>query len=74
MNTTFLHEIFPVNIIYGNNDLFPKQALCSHVDTWFGLAITFDHLLNILCLEGGKSFLDFKYIFGIITCPRGLYI
>jgi len=44
---------------------------------WFGLAIAFDHplnVINILCLEGGKSFLDLKNVFGITTCSRDLYV
>ena len=77
VNTAFLHEVFLISIIHGNDDLLSRWALSNYVDLWFGFSIAFDHILNVinvLCLEGRKDFLDFKNVFGITTYLRDLYI
>ena len=77
MNTAFLYEVSLISIVQENNNLLFRQALSSHVDLWFELAIAFDHTLNVinvLHLENREGFLDFKNVFGIITYLKGLCI
>jgi len=77
MSTAFLHENFLIIIVFMNNDLFLGWALYSYVDMQFGLSVAFDHpldVINILCFESGKCFLDFEDVFSITTCHRSLHI
>ena len=77
VNTAFLYEVSLISIVQENNNLLFRQALSSHVDLWFELAIAFDHTLNVinvLHLENREGFLDFKNVFGIITYLKGLCI
>jgi len=77
VNTAFFYEVFLISIVQENNDLPYRQALSSHVDLWFELAIAFDHILNVinvLHLEDREDFLDFKNIFGITIYLKCLYI
>ena len=77
MNTAFLHKILLVNIVYGNDDLFPRQVFCGHVNPWFGLTIAFDNLLdviNVFCFKKGKKFFDFENILSVAACLGSLSI
>ena len=77
MNTAFLHKILLINIVYGNDDLFPRQVFCGHVNLWFGLTIAFDNLLdviNVFCFKKGKKFFDFEDIPSVAACLGSLSI
>ena len=54
-----------------------RYTFGSHVNSRYRLAIIFDHVLNVvnvLCLEGGKSFFDFENAFGIAAYLESLCI
>jgi len=54
-----------------------RYTFGSRVDSRYRLAIIFDHVLNVvnvLCLEGGKSFFDFENAFGIAAYLESLCI
>ena len=77
MSTAFLHKVVLIYIVHRNDDILLRYTLGSHVDSRYRFAIIFDHVLNVvnvLCLEGGKSFFDFENAFGIAAYLKSLYI
>jgi len=77
ISTTFLHKVVFICIIHRNNNLLPGHTLGSYVDSRFRLAITFDHVLNVvdvLHLEDGEDFFDFENAFSIAVYLGGLCI
>ena len=70
MIATIFYEFCFIIIVNWNYDLFPRVILCGHIDSWFGFAVVFDNLLNVInfvCFEIREGFLDFKDFLGSVS-------
>ena len=65
MDRRVFHKIDVVLITHGDNDLFMRWSLCSHLNAGFLFRSSFDYivyLVNFFCSNGRKSFLNLDYI------------
>jgi len=77
MIATIFHELYLVIIIHRDNNLFPREALHSYIDFWFGLAFAIDDVLNVfnfLCLEIWEGLFDLEDFSGVDSWLRCLSI
>ena len=77
MIATVFHELYLVIIVYKDDNLFSRRALCSHIDFWFGLVFTIDDFLNVFnffCLEIQKGLFNLKNFSNINGSLRCLSI
>ena len=77
MNQGVFHKLVNIIITYGDNDLFPGQALSCYLDVRFRLGGSLDNvvdLINFLHSYRRKSFLDLDNVHHINILLGGLSI
>ena len=60
MVTTLFHEFDFVIITHRNDNLLPREALCGHIEFWFGLTIIFLNIFNFLSPEIQEGLFDLE--------------